>query len=190
MIKNSANKILSSTETVELLGILKNRFEQNTSRHSGLNWRDVEEKLLAKPDKLSSLNEMEKTGGQPDVVNYNKQTEEYIFYDCSPETPDGRRSLCYDPNSLNSRKTFKPAHSAEGLAEEMGIELLNEEEYNFLQSLGNFDTKTSSWLKTPDNIRKLGGGIFGDWRFGRVFVYHNGVESYYSSRGFRGLLRV
>ena len=181
---------LSAVEIVEIMSILKTRFEENLIRHSGINWEDVQAKLQLNPAKLWSLNEMEKTGGQPDVVGLDEKTGEYLFYDCSDQTPKGRVSLCYDNQALESRKTFKPINSAVGLAEEMGIELLNEEEYNFLQTLGNFDTKTSSWLKTPENVRKMGGGIFGDWRFGRVFVYHNGVESYYASRGFRGGLRV
>lgn len=174
----------------ELLKALKTRFEKNLKRHKGISWAAVQDKLEAHPDKLASLYEMENTGGEPDVVGYDEKTDEYIFYDCSAESPKGRRSLCYDRAAWNSRKEFKPADSAMDMAEAMGIELLTEEEYRGLQTLGAFDTKTSSWLKTPDAIRKLGGAIFGDRRFDTVFIYHNGAESYYGVRGFRGSLRV
>lgn len=160
------------------------------NRHKGIEWNKVQEKLEANPEKLWSLNEMEVTEGEPDVVGYDKKTGEYIFFDCSPESPKGRRSICYDHEALESRKEHKPKHSALGIAEEMGIEILDEQQYRELQKLGKFDTKTSSWIKTPADIRKLGGAIFGDWRYGHVFIYHNGAESYYAARGFRGSLRV
>lgn len=160
------------------------------NRHKGIEWNKVQEKLEANPEKLWSLNEMEVTEGEPDVVGYDKKTGEYIFFDCSPESPKGRRSICYDHEALESRKEHKPKHSALGMAEEMGIEILDEQQYRELQKLGKFDTKTSSWIKTPADIRKLGGAIFGDWRYGHVFIYHNGAESYYAARGFRGSLRV
>jgi len=175
---------------VQLLGILKKRFEKNRHRHKGIDWEPVEEKLLAHPAKLRSLLRMEETGGEPDVVNMADAAGQVIFVDCSPESPKGRRSLCYDPEALESRKTYKPKNSAIGMAAEMGIALLSEEQYLTLQKFGKFDTKTSSWIKTPADIRKLGGAIFGDWRFGRVFIYHNGAESYYGARGFRGILKV
>jgi hypothetical protein len=174
----------------ELLRALQARFEKNMNRHEGLEWAKVKAKLEANPGKLWSLSEMERTGGEPDVVGYDKKTGEYIFFDCSPESPKGRRSLCYDREALDSRKQAKPKNSAMDLAAAMGIELLTEEQYQELQKLEEFDTKTSSWLKTPADIRKLGGAIFGDRRFGRVFVYHNGAESYYAGRAFRGLLKV
>ena len=178
----------------ELLSILKARFEKNMNRHKDVEWAKVETKLEANKEKLWSLNEMEKTGGEPDVAGYDKKTGEYIFYDCSAESPNGRRSICYDREALESRKEHKPKNSALDMAAAMGIELLSEEEYRELQSRQpageQFDTKTSSWLKTPSDIRKLGGAIFADYRFGRVFVYHNGAESYYAGRAFRGLLRV
>lgn len=183
-------KELSQEQTEELLGILKTRFEKNMNRHKGIKWAEVQTKLEANPEKLWSLNEMEMTGGEPDVVGIDKKTGEYIFFDCSQESPKGRRSLCYDHKALESKKEHKPKNSAIGMAAEMGIELLTEEQYHELQQLGNFDAKTSSWLKTPTEVRKLGGAIFGDWRFGRVFIYHNGAESYYAARGFRGALRV
>ena len=183
-------KKLSPEQHKELLGVLKTRFEKNMSRHQGLEWRKVQAKLEVSPDKLWSLGEMETTGGEPDVVSYDKKTGEYIFYDCSAESPKDRRSLCYDRAALDSRKENKPKNNAMEMAASMGIELLSEEEYRMLQRLGHFDMKTSSWLKTPSEIRKLGGAIFGDYRFGRVFVYHNGAESYYGARGFRGSLRV
>ncbi|RPA69359.1 DUF4256 domain-containing protein [Cyclobacteriaceae bacterium YHN15] len=181
---------LRTEETASLLKIVKNRFLKNMNRHPNIEWERVEEKLLANPEKLWSLNQMELTGGEPDVVGQDDITGEYIFMDCSPESPKDRRSVCYDPEALASRKQNKPQNSALGMAAEMGIEVLNEEEYKFLQQLGKFDTKTSSWLKTPDGIRNLGGAIFGDWRYGHVFIYHNGAESYYGARGFRGSLRV
>ena len=183
-------KELFATRREELLTVLKARFEKNMSRHKGLEWAKVRARLEANPEKLWSLNEMDSTGGEPDVVGHDKKTGEYVFYDCSPESPKGRTSLCCDREALDSRKEHKPKNSAMDLAAAMGIELLTEEQYHELQKLGNFDTKSSSWLKTPADIRKLGGAIFGDRRFGRVFIYHNGAESYYSGRGFRGRLRV
>jgi hypothetical protein len=174
----------------ELLKELKTRFEKNMGRHKGLEWAKVQAKLDADPKKLGSLYEMERTGGEPDVVGFDKGTDEYIFYDCSAESPKGRRSLCYDRAAWESRKEHKPENNAVDLAGAMGIELLTEEEYRELQKLGEFDLKTSSWVKTPAEVRKLGGAIFCDHRFGRVFTYHNGAESYYAARGFRGLLRV
>jgi len=188
-VKNTKNK-LSSQETEDLLKTLIARFDKNKNRHKGIEWDKVQSKLQTSPGKLWSLNAMESTGGEPDVIGHDKKTDEYIFCDCSAESPKGRRSVCYDDEALASRKEHKPANSAMGMAEEMGIEILNEEQYRQLQQLGNFDSKTSSWLKAPDDIRKLGGAIFGDYRFGHVFVYHNGAESYYAARGFRGLLRV
>lgn len=187
---NNIKRELSQEDRSQLLKVLKERFEKNIDRHKDLDWSKIEAKLIANEEKLWSLNEMEKTGGEPDVVAYDKDTDEYIFYDCSPETPKGRRSLCYDNEALESRKQNKPVGSAVGMAAEMGIDLLTEEQYGQLQKLGKFDMKTSSWLKTPADIRKLGGAIFGDLRYGRVFVYHNGAESYYSVRGFRGSIRV
>lgn len=181
---------ITSKQQDELIQILKNRFEQNMHRHKNINWKDVQTKLEANPDKLWSLNEMENTGGEPDVVKFDATTKEFIFYDCSPESPKGRRSTCYDLEGLESRAKFKPEHNAIDMANEMGIQMLNEEEYRFLQTLGTFDAKTSSWLKTPTNIRELGGAIFGDFRFDTVFVYHNGAQSYYAARGFRGALNV
>jgi hypothetical protein len=170
--------------------MLKARFENNMSRHPGLEWSQVQARLDANPDKLSSLNEMERTGGEPDVVGQDRQTGEFVFYDCSAESPQGRRSLCYDREALNGRKEHKPKDSAMDVAAAMGIEILTEEQYRELQTLGNFDTKTSSWVKTPADIRKRGGAIFCDRRYDHVFVYHNGAESYYAARGFRGLLKV
>jgi len=174
----------------ELLAMLEARFEKNMNRHQGLDWAKVRAKLEANTEKLRSLHEMESTGGEPDVVKYDKKTSEYIFYDCSAESPDGRRSLCYDREALDARKEHKPKDSALDMAAAMGIELLTEEQYRALQRLGAFDTKTSSWIKTPSDIRKLGGALFADRRYNTVFVYHNGAESYYASRGFRGSLRV
>ena len=174
----------------ELLEVLKTRFEKNMNRHKGIKWVDVQEKLEASSEKLWSLNEMERTGGEPDVVGYDETTGEYIVFDCSAESPNGRRSVCYDRKALESRKEHKPENSAIEMAVDMGIEILTEEQYRELQKLGNFDAKTSSWLKTPSEIRKLGGAIFGDFRYGKVFVYHNGAQSYYGARGFRGSLRV
>lgn len=174
----------------EILNVLKDRFERNMNRHKDLEWAKVEAKLKANTEKLLVLGEMESTGGEPDVVGYDETTGEYIFYDCSVESPKGRRSVCYDREALESRKQHKPENSAIDMAAAMGIELLTEEQYRELQSLGNFDMKTSSWLKTPSEIRKLGGAIFADFRYGNVFVYHNGAEAYYGTRGFRGSLRV
>lgn len=190
MIKMSNYQKLSLAQQAELISTLQNRFEKNKNRHQGLEWEKIQEKLQASPQKLTILNEMEATGGEPDVIGHDKKTDEYIFCDCSAESPKGRRSVCYDPEALESRKEHKPKHSAVGMAAEMGIELLNEEQYHQLQQLGKFDTKTSSWIATPTEVRALGGAIFGDWRFGRVFIYHNGAESYYGARGFRGLLRL
>jgi Protein of unknown function (DUF4256) len=186
----SNRKNLSPTQRQELLGMLKARFEKNVKRHKGLEWAKVQSKLEANDEKLWSLNEMEITGGEPDVVGYDKKTGEFIFYDCSAESPKGRRSVCYDREALNSRKEHKPKNSAIDLAATMGIELLSEEQYRELLKLGDFDTKTSSWVITPSDIRKLGGALFCDFRYGHVFVYHNGAESYYGARGFRGSLRV
>lgn len=186
----TTKKVLSQEGRKELLKVLKTRFEKNMSRHKGLEWEKVAKKLEANPKKLWSLDEMERTGGEPDVIGYDKKKDEYIFCDCAAETPKDRRSICYDGEALEKRKEHKPRTSAMEMAEEIGIEMLTEEEYHELQKLGKFDSKTSSWLKTPDNIRKLGGAIFGDFRFGRVFIYHNGAESYYAGRGFRGVLRV
>lgn len=186
----NTKKKLPASQVAELLDILQKRFEKNMQRHKGIEWAKVKARLEAHADKLWSLNEMEMTEGEPDVVGFDKKTGEYIFYDCSPESPKGRRSICYDPEALESRKEHKPKHSALGMADEMGIDILTEEQYLELQQLGKFDTKTSSWLFTSAPVRKLGGGVFGDWRYGRVFFYHNGVESYYGARGFRGALRV
>ena len=186
----SNKKKLSPGESEELLRVLKARFEKNMSRHKGLTWAKVEANLEAHSEKLWSLNEMERTGGEPDVVGNDKKRGEYIFYDCSAESPDGRRSFCYDREALEGRKEFKPKNSAIDMAAAMGIELLSEEQYRELQNLGTFDTKTSSWVKTPSGIRKLGGAIFCDRRYDHVFVYHNGAESYYAARGFRGSLTV
>ena len=183
-------KELPSKQREELLKALKARFEKNLNRHKGLDWAKVQARLEAKPEKLWSLNEMERTGGEPDVVGFDKKSGEFIFFDCSPESPKGRVSLCYDREALDSRKEFKPKNSVVDMAAEMGIELLTEEEYFALQKLGEFDTKTSSWIKTPAEIRKLGGALYGDRRYGRVFVGHNGAQSYYAARGFRGSLRV
>jgi Protein of unknown function (DUF4256) len=187
---NSNKRGLLPEDREEFLTELKTRFEENMDRHKGLAWAKVQVKLEADAQKLWSLSEMERTGGEPDVVGFDKKTGEYIFYDCSAESPKGRRSLCYDGQALDSRKENKPKNSAVDMAATIGIELLTEEEYRELQKLGEFDTKTSSWVKTPADIRKLGGAIFCDRRFGRVFVYHNGAESYYAGRGFRGSLRV
>lgn len=181
---------LSKKQREELLKALKARFEKNMSRHKGLKWEKVHARLEANAEKLSSLNEMEKTGGEPDVVGHDQTTGEYIFYDCSAESPQGRRSLCYDREALDSRKESKPKASALDTATAIGIELLTEAQYRELQKLGKFDTKTSSWVKTPSAIRKLGGALFCDRRYDTVFVYHNGAESYYAARGFRGSLRV
>ena len=185
---NNNKKKLSPKDRAELLNTLKTRFEKNMNRHKGLEWAKVQAKLEDK--KLRSLNEMESTGGEPDVVGYDKKTGEYVFFDCSAESPKGRRSVCYDHEALESRKEHKPGNSAVGMATDMGIELLTEEQYRELQQLGNFDLKTSSWVKTPSEIRKLGGALYCDRRYNQVFLYHNGAESYYAVRGFRGLLRV
>ncbi len=181
---------LSAEQQEELRATLKARFEKNMNRHKLIEWAKVQAKLEAHPEKLWSLHQMEKTGGEPDVVAYDEKTGEYIFYDCSAESPKGRRSLCYDHEALESRKENQSANNAIDMATTMGIEILTEEHYRALQKLGNFDTKTSSWVKTPADIRKLGGAIFADYRYGNVFVYHNGASSYYASRGFRGSLRV
>ena len=181
---------LSPAQREELLGTLKARFEKNIDRHKGLEWAKVQAKLHASTEKLWSLNEMERTGGEPDVVGHNKKTGEYIFYDCSAESPKGRRSVCYDRKALESRKENKPKDSAVDMATAMGIELLSEEQYRELQELGDFDTKTSSWVKTPADIRELGGALFCDRRYNHVFVYHNGADSYYAARAFRGSIRV
>ena len=183
-------KELSSQQQEELFKILKARFEKHIGRHQGIEWAKVQAKLEASSEKLWSLHEMEKTGGEPDVVGRNKKTDEYIFYDCAPESPAGRRSICYDQEALKSRKEHKPKDNTIDMAARMGIELLTEEEYRGLQKLGTFDLKTSSWVKTPPNIRKLGGALFCDCRYNTVFVYHNGADSYYSARAFRGSLKV
>src|SRR5437867_11478787 len=186
----SNKKELSPEQREELVRALKARFEKNMNRHKGLEWAKVQTKLEANTEKLWSLNEMERTGGEPDVVGFDKKTGEYIFYDCSAESPKGRRSLSYDREALEARKEHKPKDSAMNMAAAMGIEILTEEQYRELQTLGNFDTKTSSWVKTPSAIRKLGGALFCDRRYDNVFVYHNGAESYYASRGFRVSLQV
>ncbi len=183
-------KELSAEQRKELLGVLKVRFEKNMNRHKGLAWADVQARLEARAEKLWPLSEMERTGGEPDVVGQDKKTGEYIFYDCSEDSPKGRRSFCYDREALDSRKEHKPKDSAVNMAEAMGIELLTEEEYRGLQKLGEFDLKTSSWVKTPAEVRKLGGALFCDRRFNTVFVYHNGAESYYAGRAFRGSVKV
>ncbi|MGF7079334.1 DUF4256 domain-containing protein [Mucilaginibacter sp. UYCu711] len=183
-------KELSPQQREELLGTLKARFDKNRNRHNNINWADVQAKLEANAEKLWSLNEMEVTGGEPDVVGYDKNTGEYIFYDCSAESPKGRRSVCYDNAAWESRKEHKPENTVIDMATDMGIELLTEEQYRELQQLGKFDLKTSSWVKTPADIRKLGGAIFCDRRYDTVFLYHNGAESYYAARGFRGSLSV
>ncbi|WP_288580854.1 MULTISPECIES: DUF4256 domain-containing protein [Lysinibacillus] len=185
-----STKELSQEQTEELINTLQVRFEKNTSRHEGLDWANVQARLEVNREKLWSLHEMEATGGEPDVVGYDANTDEFIFYDCSAESPKGRRSLCYDREAWESRKNHKPENTAMDVAKEMGIELLTEEQYRQLQELGKFDLKTSSWVQTPDNIRKLGGAIFCDRRYDMVFMYHNGAESYYAARGFRGSLRV
>lgn len=183
-------KYLSAEQHEDLLRVLKSRFEKNMRRHEGLAWADVQAKLDANPDKLWSLHEMERTGGEPDVVGFDQKTNQYFFIDCSAESPAGRRNVCYDREALESRKENKPENSALDMAAALGIELLSEEQYRALQTLGNFDTKTSSWVKTPPEIRKLGGALFCDRRYDHVFVYHNGAFSYYAARGFRGLLRI
>lgn len=190
MKRSTSKKVLSPKEREELLDILGNRFQKNMGRHETVAWSEVEARLQANSDKLWSLNEMERTGGEPDVVGYDEVTDEYIFVDCSAESPSERRSVCFDREGLESRKEHKPANNAIDMAAEMGIELLSEEQYRDLQQLGDFDTKTSSWVQTPADIRKLGGALFCDRRYGHVFLYHNGAQSYYAARGFRGALRV
>jgi hypothetical protein len=187
-----ANKkqALSAEQQEELMGILRARFEKHLNRHEGLEWVNVKQKLEAAADKLWSLHEMERTGGEPDVVGYDEAAGEFVYMDCSAESPGGRRSICYDHGALNARKQNKPENSALGMAADMGIEILTEEQFRQLQKLGKFDAKTSSWLETPPEIRKLGGAIFGDFRYGQVFIYHNGADSYYGARGFRGSLRI
>lgn len=185
-----STKGVDAKQREDLLRTLKTRFERHTTRHAGLEWTDVQARLEAHPEKLWSLHEMESTGGEPDVVGYDDETGEYIFYDCSPESPNGRRSMCYDREGLESRKAHKPENNAIDMAATMGIELLTEAQYRALQELGEFDTKTSSWIKTPAEIRKRGGALFCDRRYDHVFVYHNGADSYYGARGFRGALRV
>jgi len=187
---NNTQKELSPEQREELLKTLKARFEKNTLRHPGLDWAQVQAKLEANPGKLWSLAEMERTGGEPDVVGQDQNTGEFIFMDCSAESPKDRRNVCYDRQALDARKEFKPKDTALDMAAAMGIELLTEEQYRALQALGQFDTKTSSWLRTPPEVRRLGGAIFGDRRYDRVFIYHNGADSYYGARGFRGTLRV
>ncbi len=181
---------LTINETKELIEILRLRFEENMHRHGNITWGEVLKRLNNNTKKIWSLNEMEKTGGEPDVVDFDKDTDEYVFYDCSEESPIGRRNICYDYEALESRKKFKPENNAIDMANEMGIEILDEKEYRYLQGIGQFDLKTSSWIKTPIEIRNLGGAIFGDRRYNKVFVYHNGADSYYGVRGFRGSLRV
>lgn len=188
--KNGNKKALSLEQREELLKVLKARFENNMNRHNGLEWAKIQAKLEANPKKLWSLYEMEKTGGEPDIVDHDKSEDKYIFYDCSAESPKGRRSVCYDRAALESRKKHKPENNAMDMAADMGIELLTEEQYRVLQKLENFDMKTSSWVQTPSDIRERGGALFCDYRYGHVFVYHNGADSYYGARGFRGLLKV
>ncbi|MGC9341627.1 MAG: DUF4256 domain-containing protein [Bacteroidales bacterium] len=189
MISRTTNE-LSQKEMEEFLNMLKLRFEKNMHRHNGLDWSKVQEKLENNPEKFWSLNEMEKTGGEPDIVAFDRKSDQYIFCDCSPESPKGRRSLCYDHQGLEERKKSKPRNSAIDMASEMGIDILTEEQYRELQQLGDFDSKTSSWVKTPEAIRKLGGALFMDFRYKHVFVYHNSAPSYYSTRGFRGALKI
>lgn len=190
-MKNAqSKKELPIAQCEELLKILESRFEKNNTRHNDLKWNAIATKLMANLEKLWSLNEMEKTGGEPDVVGHDKKSDVYLFIDCSTESPKNRRSLCYDREALNSRKEHKPKNNVIDMAEAMGVELLSEEHYRYLQKLGEFDTKTSSWIATPPEVRKLGGALFCDRRFGQVFLYHNGAESYYAARGFRGLLKV
>lgn len=186
----ATKKELSQEQREALLSVLKSRFEKNPERHKGMKWEQVQERLKANPGKLWSLDMMEETGGEPDVVGVDKKTGELLFYDCAAESPKGRRSVCYDHQALESRKENKPGHSAIGMAAEMGIDILTEENYRQLQQLGKFDLKTSSWVATPAEIRKLGGAVFCDRRYDTVFLYHNGAESYYAARGFRGVLRV
>lgn len=190
MVRDGKKELASSEQREQLLRILKTRFEKNMNRHHGLEWAQVQARLEANPEKLWSLHEMEATGGEPDVVGQDQQTGEIIFYDCSAESPKGRRSICYDGEALESRKEHKPKNSAMDMAADMGIEILTEAQYRELQQLGHFDTKTSSWVQTPPEIRRRGGAIFADFRYDHVFVYHNGAESYYAARGFRGSLKV
>jgi hypothetical protein len=190
MTEMRSAKDLKAKQREELLGVLKARFEKNLNRHKGLEWAKVQARLEANSEKLWSLNEMERTGGEPDVVGHDKKTGEYIFYDCSTESPQGRRSVCYDREGLESRKEPRPENNAIDMAASMGIELLTDEQYRELQKLGNFDLKTSSWVKTPPDIRKLGGALYGDRRYDNVYIYHNGAAAYYAARGFRGSLRV
>jgi len=185
-----ANAKLSSDQQDALLKVLQIRFEKNMQRHADLDWNKIQSKLEANPEKLWSLDEMERTEGEPDVIGFDKKTNEYLFVDCSAESPKGRRSVCYDHEALEKRKEHKPQNSAINMAEEMGVEILNEEQYRQLQQLGKFDAKTSSWIKTPSEIRKLGGAVFCDFRYNTVFLYHNGADSYYAARGFRGILKL
>jgi hypothetical protein len=185
-----SKKEIKKNEIELLINVLKQRFQKNMHRHKDVLWENVEKKLWSKPEKIWALNKMEETGGEPDVVAYEKTSDEYIFFDCSLDTPKNRRSLCYDKEALDARKDFKPTNCAIDLANEMDIEILSEEDYRYLQTLGKYDTKTSSWIKTPEEVRKLGGAMFADFRYGRVFVYHNGAQSYYGSRAFRGKLRI
>lgn len=184
------SKSLTDTQSQDLIEILKTRFLKNKTRHQNIEWLEVQKKLENNSSKLWSLHEMERTGGEPDVVAYDSKTDTYIFFDCTPESPKGRRSLCYDRQALEERKEFKPENSVLDMCHEMGIQLLTEEDYKYLQTLGKFDMKTSSWIETPEEIRKLGGAIFADFRYNTVFIYHNGASSYYAARGFRGFLKV
>ena len=188
--KKEDKKVLSKEQVDVLLTVIQGRFEKNMNRHEGIEWDKIQARLEKNPEKLWSLHQMEETGGEPDLIGYDKKSDKYIFCDCSPESPKGRRSVCYDPEALASRKEHKPRHSAVGMALEMGVSLTTEAQYLHLQQLGVFDTKTSSWIVAPPDVRKLGGGLFGDKRYGRVFIYHNGAESYYAARGFRAVLEV
>ena len=188
--KKEDKKVLSKEQVDVLLTVIQSRFEKNMNRHEGIEWDKIQARLEKNPEKLWSLHQMEETGGEPDLIGYDKKSDKYIFCDCSPESPKGRRSVCYDPEALASRKEHKPRHSAVGMALEMGVSLTTEAQYLHLQQLGVFDTKTSSWIVAPPDVRKLGGGLFGDKRYGRVFIYHNGAESYYAARGFRAVLEV
>jgi len=190
MSTTETRNVLTPQQVDDLITTLKARFEKHRDRHKGVEWTGVQAKLVSGADRLWSLSEMERTGGEPDVVGYDQETGEYIFYDCSPETPEGRRNVCYDREALNARKSFKPEHSALDMADAMGVEILTEKQYRELQELGDFDTRTSSWVKTLQEVRKLGGALFADRRYGRVFVYHNSAPSYYSTRGFRASLRI